>query len=442
MERNTRHHDGLTAAPPRFAAVAWVLLDWAASAFSTMQITLLVTYVERVVFADKSWGLSGGVVWAWTMAVAMLVSAAAAPFLSAWADRTRRHKTALLASVAAGSLALLALGGVPPVARLAVVASIVVAVVGFDMAAIFTGSLLPRIASGREADRLSAGGFAAGYAGGAVALLIATAVVAAHDRLGLTAPGALRVAFIFTGCWWLLFSLPAAWTRFGVDGHTDGDGQEVHASSSAGELLAFARSLAAPSGGREKGGVEKSGAGETGRSLGRVLLGCVLVLGAVQTAIAQFSSVALEEFHLDGTALVWLVLLVQAVALPGALIIGCLSVRWSRDGAMAVCLLGWMAVLALACLVQTPSQLHWLAALLALVLGGVQSVIRALVAEMAPRGRFGATFGLMQVGTKLSGFVASLLFGAVLAASGLPRAGLVILLVQIAAGWWFLKRQR
>ena len=76
------------------------------------------------------------------------------------------------------------------------------------------------------------------------------------------------------------------------------------------------------------------------------------------------------------------------------------------------------------------------------MLGGVQSVIRALVAEMAPRGRFGATFGLMQVGTKLSGFVASLLFGAVLAASGLPRAGLVILLVQIAAGWWFLKRRR
>ena len=187
---------------------------------------------------------------------------------------------------------------------------------------------------------------------------------------------------------------------------------------------------------------EHAGAGETGRSLGRVLLGCVLVLGAVQTAIAQFSSVALEEFHLDGTALVWLVLLVQAVALPGALIIGWLSARWSRDGAMAVCLLGWMVVLALACLVQTPTQLHWLAALLALVLGGVQSVIRALVAEMAPRGRFGATFGLMQVGTKLSGFVASLLFGAVLAASGLPRAGLVILLVQIAAGWWFLKRRR
>ena len=446
MDGDAPQHDAAAPSASRSAAIAWVMLDWAASAFSTVQITLIVAYVERVVFADKAWGLSGGVVWAWTLAVAMLVSAAAAPFLSAWADRTRRHKTALLASVAAGSLALLMLGAAPPVARLAVATSIVVAIFGFDMAAIFTGSLLPRIAAGRAADRLSAGGFAAGYAGGAIALLVTTAVVAAHDRLGLTTPGALRVAFVFTGCWWLLFSLPAAWAPFGVDGQADGGGQEVHAGSSVGELLAFARSLAGPSrvvaSGDVKGGGMKNGlGGEASRSLGRVLLGCVLVLGAVQTAIAQFSSVALEEFHLDGTALVWLVLLVQAVALPGALVIGWLSTRWSRDGALAVCLLGWMAVLALACLVQTPAQLHWLAALLAMVLGGVQSVIRALVAEMAPRGRFGATFGLMQVGTKLSGFVASLLFGAVLAVSGYPRAGLITLLVQIAAGWWLLRRR-
>jgi MFS-type transporter involved in bile tolerance (Atg22 family) len=236
----------------------------------------------------------------------------------------------------------------------------------------------------------------------------------------------------------LVFSLPAAFARFGTDGRTDGGEQEVHAGSSAGELLAFTRSLA----GRTSDGVARGEAAESGRSFGRVLLGCVLVLGAVQTAIAQFSSVALEEFHLDGPALVRLVLLVQAVALPGALFIGWLSTRWSRHGALVVCLVGWIAVLALATLVQNPAQLHWLAALLALVLGGVQSVIRATVAGLAPQGRFGATFGLMQVGTKLSGFVASLLFGAVLAASGLPRAGLITLLVQIAAGWWFLKRQR
>jgi len=441
MTSDAHQHDAKPDS--RFAAYAWVLLDWAASAFSTALITLIVAYVERVVFADTAWGVSGGVVWAWTLAVAMLVSAVVAPFLSAWADRTRRHKSALMASVVAGSLGLLALGVVPPTARGSVVAGIVIASVGFDMAAIFTGSLLPRIASGQAADRLSAGGFAAGYAGGAIALVIATAIVGAHDRLGLTTPDALRAAFVFVGCWWLVFSLPAACARFGTDGRTDDGEKEVHAGSSAGELLAFARSLAGwSSGGIATGDIAHSEADESGRSFGRVLLGCVLVLGAVQTAIAQFSSVALEEFHLDGPALVRLVLLVQAVALPGALFIGWLSTRWSRHGALAVCLLGWIAVLTLATLVRTPAQLHWLAALLALVLGGVQSVIRAMVAGLAPRGRFGATFGLMQVGTKLSGFVASLLFGAVLAASGLPRAGLVTLLVQIIAGWWLLRRPR
>ena len=42
---------------PRFTQVAWVLLDWAASGFSTVLITLLVAYIEKVAFADRPWGL-------------------------------------------------------------------------------------------------------------------------------------------------------------------------------------------------------------------------------------------------------------------------------------------------------------------------------------------------------------------------------------------------
>jgi UMF1 family MFS transporter len=412
--------------------VNWVLLDWAASAFSTVSITLLVAYVERIVFADRDWGVPGGVVWAWTMAAAMLVSAVLAPFLAAWADRNRGHRRALVASVAAGSGACLLLAAMPPSARLAVAAAIVAASVGFDMAAIFTGSLLPRIATGGRADRLSAAGFAAGYAGGALALVIAAAVVAAHDRFGLTAAGGLRLAFALTGGWWLLFSLPAACTRFG-----DGE-PETHAGTSAGELLAFARDLWRPAASGSTGRTDGRETGDAAAPPGAVLLGAVLVLGAVQTAIAQFSSVALEQFHLDGPALVRLVLLVQAVALPGALLIGWISSRFGRGRAVEICVVGWIAVLTLAWFITTPAQLHALAVLLALVLGGVQSVIRATVAGLAPQGRFGATFGLLQVGTKLAGFVASLAFGLLYQITGDARSGLLALLVQLLAGWWAL----
>jgi len=402
--------------PPgtRFARLAWILLDWAGSAFSTVLITLVVAYVEKVVFAAGGWGVPAGVIWAWTLAAAMLVSAVLAPWAAAWADRRHAHQRALVASTLAGAGGLVALAAAPSSAGPAVVMAIIAAAVGFDLAQVFTGSLLPRIAGDRDADRLSAYGFAAGYAGGAIALVIATTIVTAHERFGLTAAGGLRLAFVVTAAWWLAFSLPALFARFG------------DAATSGRELLDFARSLARPAG------------TDVGPRLGAVLLGSMLALGAVQTAIAQFSSLALERFELDGPALVRLVLLVQAVALPGALAIGWLSARWGRRAAAALCLGGWAAVLALAWFIQTPGQLHALAVLLALVLGGIQSVIRASVAALAPEGREGVTFGVMQVGTKLAGFAASLAFGAVQLTTGDPRAGLIALLVQIAAGAWFL----
>jgi|GEM_PF-453822 len=414
-----RQTTGWTA---RWPQIAWVLLDWAASAFSTISITLVVAYVEKVVFTDNVWGVPGGVVWAWTLAAGMLASALAAPWLAAWADRRQAHKQALLLSVLVGSIACLFLAAVPPTARLAIVVLIATASVAFDMAAIFIGSLLPRLATGQQADRLSAAGFACGYAGGAIALVMATTLVAARESLGLTATASLRLSFAVMGVWWLIFSLPAVYTPMGTEPIGQQDQESSDTSASA--LFAFARSL-----------YDRHG---LARSLGQILMGAMLVLGAVQTAISQFSSLALEEFHLDATALVRLVLLVQMIALPGALFIGWLSVLLSRRGSLFLCLAGWAIVLLLAWIVRTPAELTALAVLLALVLGGLQSVLRATVSSLAPAGRSGVTFGLLQVGTKLAGFLASVLFGSIYAATGHPRSGLIVVLVQLLIGAWIL----
>jgi UMF1 family MFS transporter len=166
----------------------------------------------------------------------------------------------------------------------------------------------------------------------------------------------------------------------------------------------------------------------------------MLALGAIQTAISQFTSLALQRFDLDGPTLVRLVLLVQVVALPGALAVGWFSGRCGRRPAAAVCLGGWILVLGLAWLVRSPSDLYALAVLLALVLGGAQSLLRAAVAVAAPEGHAGVTFGLLQVGTKLAGFGAGLAFGALQVATSVPQAGLASLVVQIAAAWWLLRR--
>ena len=409
------HHD-------RLARIAWILLDWAASAFSTVLITLVVAYFEKLVFAAGGWGVEAGVIWAWTLAAAMLASAVVVPWAAAWADRRDGHQRAVVIATCVGVGGFVMLAAAPPHARIAVVAAVVAASVGFDVAQVFTGSLLRRVAGDRDADRLSAFGFAAGYAGGAIALVIATAVVTAHARLGLDLAGGLRLAFAVTAAWWLVFSVPAAVARF-----APGDGAR-HAATPSRELGGFAASLwqAAP--------------GSPDRSFAAVLGGAMLALGAVQTAIAQFSSLALQRFDLDGPALVRLVLLVQAVALPGAIVVGWLSTRVGRRPATLLCFGGWILVLALACFVNSAQQLYGLAVLLALVLGGIQSLLRAAIAVLAPPGHAGVSFGLLQVGTKLSGFAASLAFGALQLATGSPQSGLLALIAQLAIGWWLIRR--
>jgi len=409
---------------PSRGRLAWVLLDWGASSYSTIQITLMVAYVEREVFATKPWGIGGGTVWAWTLGIAMLASAIISPLAAGWADRYARHRMALAASVLTGSLACLGLGLAPPSSPVLAVLMVALSAVGFDLAAIFTGALLPAIADGPDADRLSARGFAAGYAGGAIALVAAAALVGSSDTFGIDKTAALRFSFAGIGLWWLLFSLPAVSGAIPpLPPATGGSGGSVR------ELARFAGSLA--------------GAGNHSRQLwllGRFLLGGVLVLGAVQTMIGQVSSVAIGEFDLEAADLVNLVLLVQAVALPGAIAIGWISVHRSRRMALAICLAGWSLVLGLAWFVAARWQLVALAVLLALVLGGVQSVLRAVVAVLAPKTHAGSAFGLFQVGSKFTGFLASMGFGLVYELSGRPRAGIIVLFVQLIAGWLLLSR--
>ena len=81
---------------PRRGRIAWIMLDWAASGFSTVLITLVVAYVEKLVFATGGWGVSAGVIWAWTLAAAMLASAVSVPWARAADDAGRFRSRAEL----------------------------------------------------------------------------------------------------------------------------------------------------------------------------------------------------------------------------------------------------------------------------------------------------------------------------------------------------------
>ena len=57
----------------------WAMYDWANSAYTTLLITVLVAYVQRVVFPAEQWGRTGAVVWAWGISLSMFLGAILSP---------------------------------------------------------------------------------------------------------------------------------------------------------------------------------------------------------------------------------------------------------------------------------------------------------------------------------------------------------------------------
>ncbi len=183
--------------PSARSRLSWVLLDWGASSYSTIQITVMVAYVKAVFKAHNPWPVSPAAVWAWTLGLAMLMSATLTPIAAGWADRYGRHRAALAFSVLTGSLACIGLGLAPPTWPATTVTLVAISAVGFDLAAIFTGALLPAVAFGLFHVGSKLGGFAASMGFGLV-----------HELSGRPRAGLLLLFLQLVAGWLLLARVP------------------------------------------------------------------------------------------------------------------------------------------------------------------------------------------------------------------------------------------
>ncbi|MCX7426440.1 MAG: MFS transporter, partial [Planctomycetia bacterium] len=148
---------------------AWAMYDWANSAFSTISITILVYYIQGVVLP----GTWGEIAWAWGISLSMLVAAVLAPIVGAMADANRSKRRWLATTALSGAAAAVLLAAMPPTSVWAIMTLFVLMCLGFEMSLGFYNGFLPEIADERTMNRVSAWGYALGYLGGALALVLA-----------------------------------------------------------------------------------------------------------------------------------------------------------------------------------------------------------------------------------------------------------------------------
>ena len=213
---------GIQDYPRRAAVVSWMFFDWAAQPY----FTLITTFVFAPYFATHvaSDPASGQAMWGFATAAAGLVIALLSPVLGAIADASGRRKPWI-----AGFGALLVIGsslmwfGKPgdPSVIPALLLAYAIATIGVEFATVFNNAMMPSLVPPDQIGRLSGTGWATGYVGGIISLVLVLGFLAANPDTGRTLFGFMplfgldpvthqgdRITGPLTAIWFIIFVTP------------------------------------------------------------------------------------------------------------------------------------------------------------------------------------------------------------------------------------------
>jgi len=295
----------------------------------------------------------------------------------------------------------------------------IVANVCFGASIVFYNSFLPEIATEDQADKVSSRGFAYGYLGGALLLTLNLALVMGADNLGISTGLAVRLSLLSSGVWWGGFA-----------------------------VITFLNLKSRPKRKSLPPGKGYLTAGffeifETVKELRRLpltlryLLAYLVYNDGIQTVIFAASAFLEQELFPQGNPifLLEIFLMVQFVAVLGALMFERLAYLIKTKNAILVSLVIWAAIVIYAYrFLHTVSEAWILAALIAIVLGGSQALSRSLFSRMIPDGKEAAFFGLYEVSERGTSWMGPLLFSIVIARTGSYRQALLSLIVFFVVG--------
>ncbi len=445
------------AAPPR-AIAGWVMFEWACQPFYTLIVTFLFgPYFVNFVVGDKT---AGQALWGYAAAAAGILIAVGSPLLGAVADVKGRRKPWLAVFVALmiAGMAMLwtATPGLKGQDLWLVLGAFVMASVAAEFAVVFFNAMMPTLVPRNRIGKLSGTGFAMGYLGGLIALIIMAGLIAADAQTGKTLIGldpivklnaatheGDRLVGPFSALWLLIFCLPLFFftpdaprttTRGTVAGGIRNFIATVKGLPSHPEILTFLIARMIFSDGLTAifvfGGIYGSavfgwGLKEQG------LFGIIVVLtGAIGAYLGGFLD---DKFGskrvIIGSLLIIIMGAIGILSVDKTHILFTQVVPEKLPGSAAFSSVGERAFLGFAILIG-------------LVAAPVQAASRSLIARMAPPDRMTQFFGLFAFSGKATAFAAPLLVALTTYISGSQRIGMASIMVFLVTGLFLMFRVR
>ncbi|PRY84570.1 MFS transporter [Mongoliibacter ruber] len=365
---------GKAIASNRKVQSAWAMYDWANSVYSlVITSTIFPVYFNSVTKSEDrgdivsffGYEIVNTVLYSYSISFSFLVIAIISPLLSGIADTGGKKLTFMKFFAYLGSISCLGLFFFDGDNLEYGILCAVLASIGYAGSIVFYNAFLPEIAKEEEFDFLSARGFALGYIGSVILLVLNLMMIEFPATFGLSDGGqAARWSFLITGVWWAGFSQISF--KYLPDNPYN---KKVE------RALLF-------KGYQE---IKKVFYVVKGNSvMNRFLAAFLFYSMGVQTVMYLAATFGDKELGLPGDKLIITILIIQLVAIVGSFLFAFVSKKFGNKYSLVIMVFIWVLICGSAYFVINEYQFYALAFVVGMVMGGIQSLSRSTYSKLIP----------------------------------------------------------
>jgi len=356
----------------------WAMYDWANSVYNlVITTTFFPAYYAAVTSIQNfprgvpvlGWYFNNTSLKDYTLALGFLIIAILSPVLSSIADYKGNKKNFMRFFCYLGALSCSTMFFFDKDHVGLGLLCFMLAAIGFYGSQVFYNSYLPEIAAEQDQDRISAKGYAYGYVGSVLMQLIAFAIVIAMPDNSLP----LKITFLLVGIWWVAFA-QIPFRVLPISSKVDRKARKNVLTNGFHELgIVWKQLINLP-------------------VLKRFLLAFWFYSMGVQTVMLVGIDFGIKVIHLADAKLIIAAVVIQLVAIIGAYGMSKLSKVYGNIQVLLSTVILWIGVCVTAYFITTEIQFYILAALIGLVMGGIQSLSRSTYSKLMPETKDTASF--------------------------------------------------
>lgn len=404
---------------------SWYFYDFAASAFSTTVITVFLgPYLTSI--ADSS-AINGKIdifgilihpasLFAYGVSISVLLQVFVLPYFSAIVDLTGKKKEALTIFSTLGALATMSMYFLSDGMYLFGLFMLIISNLSFGVSMVVYNSILNDICESQDRDKVSSVGYAYGYIGGGILLLLNLILYnfAGKEGSTISISHAVQISLLSAGIWWFIFSLYPIIVLNNKPtlkrGNSNNNKPLRNFLKTLKDLKNYPNTLV-------------------------FLIAYLLYNDGVQAVITFASQFGIHEIKIEESTLIIVILIVQFVAFFGAYFFNFLANKIGSKETVLVTLLVWIIGLLYAYFIlQDSTGFIILGITVGFIMGGTQALSRSIYSRLIPEGKEAEYFSIYEISERGTSWLGSLVFGLTLEFSNSYRYAILSLLIFFILG--------